>query len=201
MCDRDMACFAITFAYGHAAVAGVLRGGRAEVVLAGGRAARRDAAGGQPAGARAREAARDAAARPLRPPRRADRGRPPALPRRAAAARSSRSEIVDELADEATGELAGTFEIGASTGPGGVVLAQLLCEFARAAPAAARRAQRLRHADGRRARRRPHARARRRRRRAAPPRRRVRAVLPRHRDPRLPAGPPRSPAARSRSTS
>src|SRR5438045_9525768 len=39
-------------------------------------------------------------------------------------------EIVDDLAGEATGELAGTFEIGASTGPGGVVLSQLLCQFA-----------------------------------------------------------------------
>jgi DNA-binding transcriptional LysR family regulator len=39
-------------------------------------------------------------------------------------------EIVNDLAAEATGELTGTFAIGASTGPGGVVLAQLLCEFA-----------------------------------------------------------------------
>ena len=39
-------------------------------------------------------------------------------------------EIVGELAEDATGELAGTFEIGASTGPGGVVLSQLLCRFA-----------------------------------------------------------------------
>ena len=39
-------------------------------------------------------------------------------------------EIVSQLADDATGELAGTFEIGASTGPGGVVLSQLLCQFA-----------------------------------------------------------------------
>ena len=39
-------------------------------------------------------------------------------------------EIVAELADDATGELEGTFEIGASTGPGGVVLSQLLCQFA-----------------------------------------------------------------------
>jgi LysR family transcriptional regulator, transcriptional activator of the cysJI operon len=38
-------------------------------------------------------------------------------------------EIVNDLADEAGGELAGSFEIGASTGPGGVVLPQLLCEF------------------------------------------------------------------------
>jgi DNA-binding transcriptional LysR family regulator len=39
-------------------------------------------------------------------------------------------EIVSELAEEATGELDGTFEIGASTGPGGVVLSQILCQFA-----------------------------------------------------------------------
>jgi len=39
-------------------------------------------------------------------------------------------EIVNELADDATGALDGTFEIGASTGPGGVVLSQLLCQFA-----------------------------------------------------------------------
>src|SRR6476646_1654086 len=43
-------------------------------------------------------------------------------------------DIVAELAEEATGALAGTFEIGASTGPGGVVLAQILCEFADAHP-------------------------------------------------------------------
>lgn len=44
-------------------------------------------------------------------------------------------EIVNELADEATGALDGTFEIGASTGPGGVVLAQILCQFAEVHPA------------------------------------------------------------------
>jgi DNA-binding transcriptional LysR family regulator len=44
-------------------------------------------------------------------------------------------EIVSELAEEATGELDGTLEIGASTGPGGVVLSQLLCQFAEAHPA------------------------------------------------------------------
>jgi DNA-binding transcriptional LysR family regulator len=43
-------------------------------------------------------------------------------------------EIIGELADEATGELDGTFEIGASTGPGGVVLSQLLCQFAELHP-------------------------------------------------------------------
>src|SRR3954453_20047694 len=40
------------------------------------------------------------------------------------------AEITSELAEEATGALTGTFEIGASTGPGGVVLSQLLCQFA-----------------------------------------------------------------------
>lgn len=44
-------------------------------------------------------------------------------------------EIVNELAEEATGELDGIFEIGASTGPGGVVLSQLLCQFAEVHPA------------------------------------------------------------------
>jgi DNA-binding transcriptional LysR family regulator len=44
------------------------------------------------------------------------------------------AEIVSELAEEVTGELAGTFEIGASTGPGGVVLASLLCQFAELHP-------------------------------------------------------------------
>ncbi|MGH3003370.1 MAG: LysR substrate-binding domain-containing protein [Gaiellaceae bacterium] len=39
-------------------------------------------------------------------------------------------EIVAELGEEATGALAGTFEIGASTGPGGVVVSRLLCELA-----------------------------------------------------------------------
>jgi DNA-binding transcriptional LysR family regulator len=40
------------------------------------------------------------------------------------------NDILADLAAEATGELTGTFEIGASTGPGGVVLSQLLCRFA-----------------------------------------------------------------------
>jgi DNA-binding transcriptional LysR family regulator len=38
-------------------------------------------------------------------------------------------QLVAEVGGEAEGNLAGTFEIGASTGPGGIVLAQLLCEF------------------------------------------------------------------------
>jgi DNA-binding transcriptional LysR family regulator len=44
-------------------------------------------------------------------------------------------EIVNEVADDATGDLGGVFAIGASTGPGGVVLSQLLCRFAEANPA------------------------------------------------------------------
>jgi DNA-binding transcriptional LysR family regulator len=43
-------------------------------------------------------------------------------------------EILHELAEDATGELAGTLEIGASTGPGGVVLSTLLCQFAERHP-------------------------------------------------------------------
>jgi DNA-binding transcriptional LysR family regulator len=44
-------------------------------------------------------------------------------------------QVVAEVALEAAdGELAGAFEIGASTGPGGIVVAQLLCEFAQLHP-------------------------------------------------------------------
>jgi DNA-binding transcriptional LysR family regulator len=43
-------------------------------------------------------------------------------------------EILADLVEDATGELTGTFEIGASTGPGGVVLSQLLCRFAQEHP-------------------------------------------------------------------
>ena len=43
-------------------------------------------------------------------------------------------EILAELVDDATGALTGTFEIGASTGPGSVVLATLLCRFAEEHP-------------------------------------------------------------------
>jgi len=39
-------------------------------------------------------------------------------------------QVVAEVAEEATSELTGRFEIGASTGPGGIVLSLLLCEFA-----------------------------------------------------------------------
>src|SRR3954468_18938123 len=44
-------------------------------------------------------------------------------------------QVVAEVALEAAGdELTGSFEIGASTGPGGIVVAQLLCEFAELHP-------------------------------------------------------------------
>jgi DNA-binding transcriptional LysR family regulator len=42
---------------------------------------------------------------------------------------SLEEQLVAEVAGKAEGDLAGTLEIGASTGPGGIVLAQLLCEF------------------------------------------------------------------------
>jgi LysR family transcriptional regulator, transcriptional activator of the cysJI operon len=44
-------------------------------------------------------------------------------------------QVVAEVAhDAAGGELTGAFEIGASTGPGGIVVAQLLCELAELHP-------------------------------------------------------------------
>src|SRR3954447_8063845 len=43
-------------------------------------------------------------------------------------------EVVSEVTSDAEGDLSGTFEIGASTGPGGVVLPRLLCEFAKDHP-------------------------------------------------------------------
>jgi DNA-binding transcriptional LysR family regulator len=43
-------------------------------------------------------------------------------------------QILEEVASEREGELHGTFEIGASTGPGNVVLSRLLCEFQQANP-------------------------------------------------------------------
>ena len=43
-------------------------------------------------------------------------------------------QILADVASEAEGELQGAFEIGASTGPGNVVLSRLLCEFQAANP-------------------------------------------------------------------
>src|SRR3954452_23421866 len=43
-------------------------------------------------------------------------------------------QILADISGEAEGDLAGTLELGASTGPGGIVLAQLLCEFQAANP-------------------------------------------------------------------
>jgi DNA-binding transcriptional LysR family regulator len=43
-------------------------------------------------------------------------------------------QILDEVAAEGEGELQGTLQIGASTGPGNVVLSRLLCEFQQANP-------------------------------------------------------------------
>src|SRR3954453_3590555 len=77
----------IMIAYGYASARGVHRGRRAAELLAGRRAARGDPARREPADPLPREAARAAAPRPLRPPGRADRGGPPALPERTASAR------------------------------------------------------------------------------------------------------------------
>src|SRR5690349_6536587 len=77
----------IMIAYGYASACSVRRGRRAAELLAGCRAARRDAAGGQPADPLPREAARRPASRPLLPARRAHRGGAVALPERAAPAR------------------------------------------------------------------------------------------------------------------
>ncbi len=85
---RDPSRSRISFAYGHAPTCCVLRGRRAPELLPGGRPARRHAAGRVAAGARAREAARHAAPRPLGASRRADRGGLAALSRRAADARA-----------------------------------------------------------------------------------------------------------------
>jgi DNA-binding transcriptional LysR family regulator len=43
-------------------------------------------------------------------------------------------QVVAEVGLESAEELTGSFEIGASTGPGGIVVAQLLCEFAEHQP-------------------------------------------------------------------
>ena len=44
-------------------------------------------------------------------------------------------QVVADVAHQSGDELTGAFEIGASTGPGGIVMAQLLCEFAERHPA------------------------------------------------------------------
>src|SRR5580704_4409819 len=44
-------------------------------------------------------------------------------------------QVVAEVSEAAGDELAGTFEIGASTGPGGIVLAHRLCELQARHPA------------------------------------------------------------------
>src|SRR5919201_880207 len=43
-------------------------------------------------------------------------------------------QVLEEVGGAESGELRGTLEIGASTGPGGIVLARLLCEFQRENP-------------------------------------------------------------------
>src|SRR5437764_2161688 len=43
-------------------------------------------------------------------------------------------QVIAEVGLEGGEELAGSFELAASTGPGGIVVAQLLCEFAELHP-------------------------------------------------------------------
>ena len=43
-------------------------------------------------------------------------------------------QLLDELAGEGEGELAGELQLGASTGPAAIVVPLLLCEFQRAHP-------------------------------------------------------------------
>src|SRR5581483_10770538 len=175
--------------YGHAAAAGVLHRGRASLVLAGGRAARGHAAGRLAPGARAREAARRPAARPLRPPGRAHRGGRAPIPRRAAPAlargrpahrarRGGRGGAPGDVRDRRVDRARRRRPLRAAL------------RLRRRPPPPAGRAERVRHAERGGARRRPHARARRRRRGAETPWRGLRAVLPRHGDARVPAGPP-----------
>ena len=51
---------------------------------------------------------------------------------------SLEEQLLDELAGEGEGELAGELELGASTGPAAIVVPLLLCEFQRVHPGRAR---------------------------------------------------------------
>src|ERR671912_109042 len=78
----------IMLTYGYSSARRLLRGRRPEELLPRGRAARGHPAGGQPPDPVAREAARRAAPRPVRPARRAHRGGPAAVPERSTHARA-----------------------------------------------------------------------------------------------------------------
>ena len=97
-------------------------------LLPGRRAAGRDAAGGQPPGARWRSASASSSTAPAaassRPPR-------PALYRNAQRMLHAEEQLLEDagLADD--GVLAGTLTLGASTGPGAHLVPLLLCEFQR----------------------------------------------------------------------
>jgi DNA-binding transcriptional LysR family regulator len=110
----------IRFVYGNSPVTGLLRGRREEIVLPGRGTAGSDPAGGLAPDQVAGEAPRRPAAGSLRAAR---------LYRSAQRLLQLEEEIVNDLAEQAGGDLAGSFELGASTGPGGVVMPRLLCEF------------------------------------------------------------------------
>src|SRR5438067_6098684 len=175
-------------AYGYASAGGVLRRRRAEELFTSRRAARCHATCGEPPDSLPRGAARAAAARPVGPPRGADRGGARALPRRAAPARARGA---DRRAGR--GRRGGRAPRAARdrrfVRPGRLRPSAPPVRVRASPPRRDDRAVGLRHADRRRPGRAPRARARDRRRGAPPAVGRVRAVLPRRGRARVPAGP------------
>ena len=156
-------------------------------LLAGRRAPGRHPARRLAPGARAREAPRDAAARPLRPTRRT-RPRPGLrLYRGAQRLLELEEQLLDEVASEGEGALDGRALDRRLDRPGRDRGARAAVRVPAAASRRPDRAPGARHADGRRPRRRAGARARDRRRGAAAPCRPLRADPPRRGDPDLPS--------------
>ena len=154
----------------------------------------------EPAGAGAREAARNPAARSLRSARRADRGRAAPLPRRAATARARGASRGRGRRRRRRTRSTGRSRSAPRPGRAGSCSPTCSASSRACIPACtscSRSSTRRRSSSGSP----PRARARRRRRGPAPSGRRLRAVLSRRGDPCLPAGPSGSRAGRSRSTS
>src|SRR5215218_7576528 len=176
----------IRFPHGYSAARVILRGRRTRELLAGRRAARRDAAGRQPADPLAREAPRTPASRPVRSPGRADRGRPAALPERPANARpratarrgGHRRQRGRARRQARNRRVHGARRLGGAAAPVRVPAGE---------PQRARGIDRLGHPDDRRPGGRAGARCRDRRRRPTSSRRDLRAVVPRRGRARVPA--------------